>query len=194
MNPSEESLRTLFAKNRTEELGADVYKHFVVPPFFDKLDLHLARKPRLFIGGRGCGKTMLLCYLSHQSAFSKVRRSIPDDAIEHVGLYWRVDTQFVAIMNERGLAEDVWRSAFNHLIALFLGIEVLQSIINIARSECHLLEAPDLEKCSFDRLSVFDPVFSGGLDRLLKAFEDKLWEFELWVANVRKSKEPVFLP
>src|SRR5437879_5839182 len=113
MGSSEETLRTLFAKNRTEELGSDVYEHFVVPPFFDQLDLRIARKPRLFIGGRGCGKTMLLRYLSHQSAFSKTRASVPANEIEHIGLYWRVDTQFAAVMNERGLAMDVWQSAFN---------------------------------------------------------------------------------
>lgn len=194
MHPSEESLRTLFAKNRTEELGADVYKHFVVPPFFDKLDLRIARKPRLFIGGRGCGKTMLLRYLSHQSAFSKDRGPIPDSEIEHVGLYWRVDTQFAAVMNERCIATDVWHSAFNHLIALFLGIEILQSIKNIAGSNSSLLDCANLGKINFDRLSAFDESFGGELDPLLKAFEAKLWEFELWVANVRKSKEPTFLP
>jgi hypothetical protein len=194
MNPSEESLRTLFAKNRTEELGADVYKHFVVPPFFDKLDFRVARKPRLFIGGRGCGKTMLLRYFSHQSAFSKDRTDVPEDEVEHIGLYWRVDTQFAAVMNERGLAEDIWQSAFNHLITLLLGIQIFQSIKNIALSDFRLLDCSEVEKANFDRLSVFDPTFLGGLDRVQRAFEDKLWEFELWVANVRKSKEPTFLP
>jgi hypothetical protein len=187
-------LRTLFAKNRTEELGSDVYEYFVVPPFFDRLDLKVARKPRLFIGGRGCGKTMLLRYLSHQSAFSRARGAIPDDALEHVGLYWRVDTQFAAVMNERGVAEDVWSSAFNHLLALFLGLEVLRSVRNIAHSGYRGLSLPEVEKASFQRLGVFDPSLRGGLEDLVQALETKLWEFELWVANVRKSREPVFLP
>jgi hypothetical protein len=194
MNPSEESLRTLFAKNRTEELGSDVYQHFVVPPFYDRLDLRVARKPRLFIGGRGCGKTMLLRYLSHQSTFSKSRQLIPDDALEHIGLYWRVDTQFAAVMVERGLPEDIWSSAFNHSIALFLGLEVLRSIRNIARSQCRALDWSEVENGVFDRLSVFDPSFSGSLDHFEKSLENRVWEFELWVANVRKAKEPTFLP
>ena len=33
-------------------------------PDFDRLDLSTARKPPLFIGGRGCGKTMLLRYFT----------------------------------------------------------------------------------------------------------------------------------
>jgi hypothetical protein len=194
MNPSEEALRTLFAKNRTEEMGSDVYEHFVVPPFFDKLDLRVARKPRLFIGGRGCGKTMLLRYLSHQSTFSKHRQTIPDSALEHIGLYWRVDTQFAAVMNERGVPEDVWISAFNHLIALFLGLEVLRSIQNMARSGCRALAWSQLEAVKFDRLSVFDQDFSGALEHLVTSLENRIWAFELWVANVRKGKEPAFLP
>ena len=58
------SIQRAFVKNRAEELGYDVWKHFAVPPFYDRLDLADAKKPRI-IGGRGCGKTMLLRYLSH---------------------------------------------------------------------------------------------------------------------------------
>jgi len=194
MKPSLQSFRTVFAKNRTEELGADVYRHFVVPHFYDQLDLRIARKPRLLIGGRGCGKTMLLRYLSHQSAFSQDRTTIPDDAIEHIGLYWRVDTQFAAIMNERGLAGDVWHSAFNHLLALLLALELVSSVSNIAASSCTLFNETDLKKVSFDRLSIFDPTFIGDSSQFKRSLQDKLWEFELWVANVRKAKEPIFLP
>ena len=194
MKFSEESLNTIFAKNRTEELGLDVWKHFVVPLFYDKLDLAVARKPRLFIGGRGCGKTMLLRYLSHESSFSKDRKSIPDEAIEHIGLYWRVDTQFAVIMNERGLPADVWHSAFNHLLALFLGAEILKSLQNIASSQFCLLKSEDLLQLTFDRFSAFDPGLSGGLGDVLRTLETRIWEFESWVANVRKSPEPLFLP
>jgi len=194
MKLSDVSLRTVFAKNRTEELGMDVWLHFVVPLFFDRLDLGTARKPRLFVGGRGCGKTMLLRYLSHQSAFSLDRKLIPASAINHIGLYWRVDTQFVVIMNERGLPADTWHSAFNHLLALFLGLEILGSLKNIGRSKFPSTKPLALENINFDRLSVFDPSFTGGLDELSRTLESKIWEFESWVANVRKSQEPRFLP
>jgi len=59
-NQVPEKLQQVFTQNRAEELGNDVWRHFVVPPFYDKLDLQQAKKPRVIIGGRGCGKTMLL--------------------------------------------------------------------------------------------------------------------------------------
>ena len=65
------------------------------PLFFDQLDIQTATKPWVIIGGRGCGKTMLLRYLSHQSTFSPQRPSVPDETIRHLGLYWKVDTQLL---------------------------------------------------------------------------------------------------
>ncbi|MBN2286895.1 MAG: hypothetical protein JXI43_10640 [Tissierellales bacterium] len=75
------NLQKVFTKNRSEELGYDVWEQFVVPPFFDKLDLGEGKKPRVIIGGRGCGKTMLLRYLSHQSTFSPNRPNLSADDI-----------------------------------------------------------------------------------------------------------------
>jgi hypothetical protein len=79
-------LNNACAKNRAEELGFDVWQYFVVPLFFDQLDINDTTKPRLIVGGRGCGKTMLLRYLSHYSAFSLERPVIPDEAIKEIGL------------------------------------------------------------------------------------------------------------
>src|SRR5450759_4601666 len=82
-------IATAFSKTRAEELGYDVWQHFVIPPFYNQLDLTTARKPRVIVGGRGCGKTMLLRYLSHQSMFSPARPAVPQEALLHIGLYWR---------------------------------------------------------------------------------------------------------
>jgi len=194
MKSSLESFRTVFSKNRTEELGADVYKHFVVPRFYDQLDLLTARKPRLLIGGRGCGKTMLLRYLSYESSFSIHRTSIPEDAIEHLGLYWRIDTQFAAVMNKRGLPQDVWSSAFNHFLALLLSAEIVRCVEKIAVSTCPVVKPNDLASLSFDRLALFDNGFGGNAVTFSRTLQDRLWIFESWVANVRKVSEPVFLP
>src|ERR1017187_4500634 len=107
-------IATAFSKNRAEELGYDVWQHFVIPPFYNQLDLTTARKPRIIIGGRGCGKTMLLRYLSHQTMFSRLRPTIPVDSLKHIGLYWRADTHFMNLMSGRGIDDSTWHSAFVH--------------------------------------------------------------------------------
>src|SRR6266404_1707332 len=143
------TLQSVLSKNRAEELGDDVWKHFVIPHFYPKLDLTTARKPRLIIGGRGCGKTMLLRYLSHQTMFSLSRPTIPNDALSHIGLYWRADTQFASAMSQRGIPDDTWDAAFNHMAAVILGMEVLNSLNSIAKSSCDAVRQEILEHIDF---------------------------------------------
>jgi hypothetical protein len=190
------SIQKAFVKNRAEELGYDVWKHFAVPPFYDKLDLSEAKKPRIIIGGRGCGKTMLLRYLSHQSTFSPDRGNVPLESLRHIGLYWRADTQFAAAMNGRGITEDVWQSAFNHLLAVTNGIEVIGSLHSIARSNLGILRTSDF--CNID-LNDLIPYFSTAsipknLDDLKNLLEMYLRQLRMWVNNVHATTLPQFLP
>lgn len=187
------NIQAVFSRNRAEELGDDVWEHFVIPPFYDRLDLQTARKGRLIVGGRGCGKTMLLRYLSHQSMFSPLRPSIPNDAIQHIGLYWRADTHFMNMMVGRGVPDDTWLSAFSHTSALVLGMEVLASLRSIANSKCEVLQPNDLTALSFERLRAFDSDLPTTPQDLYDHLETRLWELEGWVNDVRKAKEPRFL-
>jgi hypothetical protein len=195
MADSQIPVKSLFARNRAEELGHDVWQHFVVPPFFDRLDLQTARKPRVIIAGRGCGKTMLLRYLSHESTFSLKREFIPDSALEHIGLYWRADTQFTHAMVRRDLPDDIWQSAFNHLLALVIGLQLLESLGSIARSSCEVLEAGSLKALDFSRLQkAYDSDFPADYTGLIADLETRLWAFQNWVNDVRKVRVPQFLP
>ena len=194
MNDNQENLSSIFSKNRAEEFGYDVWEHFVIPPFFDRLDLEVAKKPGVIIGGRGSGKTMLLRYLSHQTMFSPKRESVPDKSISHIGLYWRVDTQFAGAMDKREVSEDIWQSAFGHLAALILGMEVLNSLKSIALSASQVLEEQDLDEIDFQRLNSFNKDLPSSFHKLYLTLEELLWAFGTWVNNVRKQKEPDFLP
>jgi hypothetical protein len=187
-------LRTVFSKNRAEELGYDVSEHFVVPPFLARLELGSSQKPRVIFGGRGCGKTMLLRYLSHHTAFSQRRMQIPISAVDHIGLYWRTDTQFTNAMYGRGVPDDVWASAFNHMAALMLSLELLSSIRNIAASAYSGLCEGDLALINLSRLTAFDPTLPADVSSMHEVLESRLWALEGWVNNVRKAPEPVFLP
>jgi hypothetical protein len=186
--------RSALTKNRAEELGADVWINFVVPRFFDRLDLNTARKPRLIVGGRGCGKTMLLRYLSHQSTFSSRRDLIPRDAVKHIGLFWRADTQFASLMQQRTVPDDIWESAFSHMAALVLGVEVIRSLESIAKSACEVLTQDDLRKLDLSGLKAFDPELPSVPQEFVETLRKRLRTFESWVSNVRTASAPLFLP
>ena len=182
------------AKNRAEELGYDLWERFVIPPFYDRLDLVKARKPRVVIGGRGCGKTMLLRYLSHQTMFSKSRKEIPSDDISHIGLYWRVDTQFVSLMFKRNKDEEEWRAAFEHMTSLIIGLEILKSLESIAESTFEMIKQDSIYKVDFSGLRNFDSALPSTFLDLKKLLLEKLWQFESWLNNIQKTESPIFLP
>ncbi len=183
-----------FAKNRAEELGYDVWNDFVIPHFYNELDFLVATKPRVIVGGRGCGKTMLIRYLSHQSSFSKNREDFPDDCVEHVGLYWRADTQFCNALIKRGIDEETWSSAFKHFVALGVSKEIIDSLINIAESKYPNFSASQIDQISVETLAPYFETVPANLRDLLEYLTVKMREFELWVNNVKKISEPMFLP
>jgi len=188
-------LRQLFAVNRAEELGYDVWKQFVLPPFYEELSVGNTKKPKVIIGGRGCGKTMLLRYLSHESTFSREREKIPESALSHIGIYWRADTQFASLMQRRGTEDDIWESAFRHLTALVLGTEVLRSLESIASSSIGVFEkTDDINSLNFQRLGAFSNQLPPQYLTLRNYLEDELAVFESWVNDVRSIEKPRFLP
>ncbi len=79
-------------------------------------------------------KTMLLRYLSHQSAFSPKRRHYADNALKQIGLYWKVDTHFANLLVGRNIPEDVWQSAFAHFTSLAIALDAIQCLASIAAS------------------------------------------------------------
>ena len=189
-----EKIQWAFASNRAEELGPDVWEQFVILPSFAKLDIGHTQKPKVIVGGRGCGKTMLLRYLSHQSAFSPNRRHYPRKILNHIGLYWRTDTQFASLLNHRGKDDDIWRVAFGHLAALVLSIEVLRSLESIEKSNLEILNTQHLTSLDFSQLNAFSNEFPSAYYDLISYLEDSLSKFEIWANNVHSATQPLFLP
>jgi hypothetical protein len=194
MNDQAANIQNVFAKNRAEELGYDLWEYFVIPPFYNTLDVDDPTKPRLFIGGRGCGKTMLLRYWSHQSAFSPKRHTLSAQDLKHIGLYWRADTQFASAMSDRNIAPDTWAAAFTHMAALIIGMEVINSLFSVADNPARLLSKELLTQVELPRLKAFDPSLPTSIIDLRNDLKDRLRTFESWVNDVRKAVEPTFLP
>ena len=189
-----QDLASALSSNRTEELGFDVWDRFVIPPRLNISEWGETRKPRVIVGGRGCGKTMLLRYLSHESAFSPKRPSLDQSTLEHIGIYWRADTQFASLLQGRDQADHLWRAAFGHLSALVLGREILSALQSIATSQLRLVTPEDLERLDFSPLSTSSVPLPTTFATFVSYLEASLFEFEHWANDVHTIPQPSFLP
>jgi hypothetical protein len=187
-------LRKACTKNRAEELGLDVWEHFAIPLFFDKLDIGSATKPCRFTGGRGCGKTMLLRYLSHQSAFSPKRKHYDDSVLKQIGLYWKVDTHFANLLVGRNIPEDVWQSAFAHFTSLAIALDAIQCLVSIAASSFSGFSLEELSHLSLNSSHDFDPTLPLNAIELKSELGRRQRAFQTWANNPRTVSPPTFLP
>lgn len=170
-------------KNRSEHLGKDVWKDFVIPRFFNKVDLSSSMSTRLE-GGRGSGKTMLLRYLSYHSQFSNYRSDIPDEAINKIGLYWKADTQFLRLMQKRGVSEEDWKTVFDHYLNLKLSLEILASVIAIGESSCRLLSVEEVYSSKVHGITDFGFV-SEEFDSVFREVQSRIRKSEMVIQNVK---------
>ena len=185
---------SLLAKTRAEEHEADIWGEFFIPPYFDQLDLTNATKSVYITGKRGCGKTMLLKYFDYHTAFSTRRSVIPSSEVDHVGIYWRVDTQFCSSLNHRSVEESEWGVVFESYFGLVIAIDLLHAIKSIAQSAFPGFDDSEFLSLRFESAQdylVGAPVGAIDLLRFLEALRRK---FTTWVSNVLTVPRPVMPP
>lgn len=186
---------TILAKNRAEEFGHDLWQDFVIPPYFMELEILHSRKPSIIVGGRGCGKTMLLRYLCHETQFSPLRKDVSLETLNRIGIYWKIDTQFAKIMAKRGDDNaNLWNSAFIHMGVITLSSEILRSLDSIQASNLKTFNKIDLSILNFSYLKGFDENIPSDFISLKKYLRDAFNKFEIWVSNYKKLAEPIFFP
>lgn len=183
------NLTTALANNRTENIGMDVWEHFVVPRYFDSVDFY-SSMPCKIEGGRGCGKTMLLRYLSYQSQYSSKRTKYPE-GIRDIGLYWRADTQFIRLMNKRSLSEEVWRSAFEHYVYLKVANEIYKAVEFLSNNGLVDLNYSDVY---FNELEAYNDNFSGNFQHIKKELNKLRKKLDLGVSNPKLLESTTFYP
>ncbi|MGI2039393.1 hypothetical protein ACRN9Z_15130 [Shewanella frigidimarina] len=183
-------LTSILATNRTENIGMDVWDEFVVPRYFDKYDF-FSTMPCKIEGGRGCGKTMLLRYLSYQSQFSKKRKIVKDDDLKNIGLYWRADTQFLRQLDKRGISEDFWAKTFIHYFSLKVTIEIFKAIDFIARTS---KQFEHFSKILITELCIYDESLDGELSTVKDNLERLRKKFELAISNPLLLEKVIFFP
>lgn len=185
---------TILAKTRAEEHDADVWGEFFIPPYFNRLNLKSATKPTYIIGKRGCGKTMLLKYLDYHTAFSKKRTNISQDEISHIGIYWRVDTQFCSSLKHRGIDEENWISIFEGYFSLCIAIEILRSLKTIAESKFPNFGQNELNSLNFSSVKDFHESFPENIIGLEKFLESTRRLFSTWISNISQIPQPLIPP
>lgn len=182
-----------FIKNRAELLPDDIWGSFIVPPLFNRHPIFLEKKALRIQGGRGCGKTMFIRYLCHQTRFSKNRKSIPAEEFQWIGLYWLPDTQFCGMMKDSWLGEQDAQLAFMHYATLVIVDELARCFDSIA--------AADLQGgyCDVRDLELTAPIKKllggkGTTIRSLKEFSElERAELELWLQNPKEYPRPLML-
>ena len=182
-----------FAKNRIEELGFDLWDDFVVPLYFDKLSLDEVRKPMVFEGGRGCGKTTLLRYLSHATQLSPRRHLKKDDLPRQIGLYLRADTRYLRAFQGETLTELQWQRAYEHDLCLSIVEELLSALKAFTLSE-RKIDFPEIQSLTLRSFGDFDstaPLDIEGLHAWIKRMRNQL---SMWLNNPDDLNQPLFFP
>jgi hypothetical protein len=183
-----------FAKTRAEEHDADIWGEFFMPPYFDQLRLTEATKSVYITGKRGCGKTMLLKYFDYHTAFSQRRADIPKDQIEHVGIYWRVDTQFSSSMKHRGIDDGEWAVVFDGYFGLVISVELIKAIRAVAISSFEGFGLEQYDNLSLPSARDFIADLPVGAHDLMVQLEKLRRSFGTWVSNVKAVERPILPP
>ena len=185
---------SMLARTRAEEHDADIWGDFFIPPYFDRLDLTTATKSAYITGKRGCGKTMLLKYFDYHTAFSKRRKDIPSDAIEHVGIYWRVDTQFCSSLKFRGIEESDWSVVFECYFGLVIATELLHAVQAIAESSFSKFGSVEFSALRLPSAADYLPGAPTVTAELIQYLESLRRKFTTWVSNVKAMTCPILPP
>jgi energy-coupling factor transporter ATP-binding protein EcfA2 len=187
-------LPEIFSKNRSEESGEDNWLDFVVPHFLNDLEIKTQSKAIAIVGGRGCGKTTLLRYFCHATQFSPKREKLDDNCFCHIGLYWRADTNFLNAFAGGEQTPEVWRAAFEHLLACEFSKEVVKSLRSLNCNASRQNKYGLLEKIDLTAIQDFDSSFGTTLNEFEKDLQRKRTQLAMWVNNLDTYPRPNFLP
>lgn len=182
-----------FAKNRIEELGFDLWNDFVVPLYFDKLSLDEVRKPLVFEGGRGCGKTTLLRYLSHATQLSPRRRLTKENLPHQIGLYLRADTRYLRTFQGETLTERQWQRAYEHDLCLSI-VEELLSALKAFTLPDRRVEFSEMQSLTLRSFGDFDSSAPVDIDGLHSWTKKKRNQLSMWLNNPDELEQPLFFP
>jgi len=188
------ALPEIFSKNRNEESPEDNWLDFVIPPFLDSLGIKTQSKAIVIEGGRGCGKTTLLRYFCHAAQFSSKRHDLPTDVLDHIGIYWRADTNFLNSFSGGDQSASTWQAAFDHTLACEFGREIIRSIRSINCTPSRIAKYGKLDELDLSALNDFDPKLGNNLYDIERNLTRSRNQLEVWLNNLDSTPHPRFIP
>jgi hypothetical protein len=188
------NVKYLYAANRAEEFGTDLWNKFILPPYFQDLEYNFQKKPIRFVGGRGSGKTALLRYLSFRTQFSKNRQEFPETVFNNIGFYFKAEVSYVTLFTGEGIEEKDWIYCFKYALCLILAEDLVEFIVRLI-SEPHKYKnhghLPDTVK--INRISDFGE-FSEDVRELHDDIRTKRVQLSTWLKNMEDSSlKPTFI-
>jgi hypothetical protein len=183
-----------FAKNRIEELGFDLWGEFVVPLYFEELSIDETRKSIIFEGGRGCGKTTLLRYLSHDTQFSPRRALTEENVPNQIGLYFRADTHYLRSFRGDAVSDEKWQAVFNHELCLSICLEVCGAIRNMSCTHERVEFFQGLSTLNISLLEDFVGGIGSNLSHLETFLKQQQAKLVMWLGNTDEGPPPTLLP
>lgn len=186
------NLIDIFSKSRAEEYPSDVWNSFVIPPRYEEYtNLFNYHRAVMIEGGRGSGKTMFIKYHCHNTRFSKRRRNILSDELQHVGLYFRPDTDFCSMINHYNYGND-WKKVFSHYVFINLLEDFTSSIISISKTTFEDISFANnlLDLKTPDSLVNNIPGFPHTFGDMLSYQKELNVSFNLWLNDIDFFEKP----
>jgi Cdc6-like AAA superfamily ATPase len=162
----------------------DIIKYWITPGPLSDLILFgselISSPPIFFMGGRGCGKTMILKYMSNEIQIKKASSEgiLPKDFLSNlhfIGIYNRFDGPSLSIFQQRDINEIEWETIFKHYFEIVICKKYIQMLQNF-----NTVNSLDLDKTGNKKLiGDLEKHIFGSTTSEIQTFENLIDKLEL---------------
>jgi len=167
----------------------DIIKFWITPgPLSDLIlfgsDL-ISSPPIFFKGGRGCGKTMILKYMSNEIQIKKANEEEISQKdflsnLHYIGFYNRFDGPSLSIFQKRGISEIEWETIFKHYMEIVICKKYIQMLENLKKDDYLDINVDACQKLTDD------------LEEFIFGSSGSMHTFENLLANLEALSKNIF--